>query len=269
MNDLPAIQDGAIQEGITRGEFFLEYLPTIALSDGRCIGAEALIRWRRPSGVVPPGAFIPLIENTPLSGLVTYWVMDTVHAQLGEWLRANRDVHISINAPPEILGRGGMVYAATKSGLLEVASQVIVEITERGVPDSLGVASINQYEGPGIKAALDDVTLAGGANLAVLARSNFYAIKLDKSLIDQITPECPDPQWLRTVTALLGSSELVVIAEGVETEQQFRVLRAANIQAAQGFYFSRPISAAALFAFYRNRRLSADRSAAADRRDMT
>jgi len=258
MIDLPAIRDG-----LAREEFFLEYLPTISLDDGRCLGAEALIRWRRPSGVVPPGAFIPLIENTPLSGLVTYWVLDTVHTQLADWLRANRGVHISINAPPEILGRGGMAYAASKSGLLDAASQLILEITERGVPDALGVQSINQYEG-GIKVALDDVTLMGGANLAVLARCNFYAIKLDKSLIDQITPQCPSPPWLRSVTALLAASDLLVIAEGVETEQQVGVLRAANIQAAQGFYFSRPIPAAAFVAFHRDRRMPAEPSAAPD-----
>jgi sensor c-di-GMP phosphodiesterase-like protein len=259
MIDLPAIRDG-----LARGEFFLEYLPTISLTDGRCLGAEALIRWRRPTGVVPPGAFIPLVENTPLSGLVTYWVIDTVQAQLGDWLRANRDAHVGINVPPEILGRGGMAYAAAASGLRDVVSQVILEITERGVPDALGVASINQYEGEGIKVALDDVTLVGGANLAVLARCNFYAIKLDKSLVDQITPQCPGPPWLRSVTALLESSALLVIAEGVETEQQLAVLRAANIQAAQGFYFSRPIPAAALVAFHRDRRPPAEPGAQAD-----
>jgi sensor c-di-GMP phosphodiesterase-like protein len=241
----------AIRNGLAQGEFFLEYLPTISLTDGRCIGAEALIRWRRASGVVPPGDFIPLAENTPLSGLLTYWVMDTVAAELGDWLQANRDVHISINVPPEIIGRGGMEYSANKSGLIGHASQLILEITERGIPDLLGVDSINQCGVADLRIALDDVTLAGGANLAVLARCNFYAIKLDKSLVDQISPQCSAPDWLNSVTALLESSQLVVIAEGVETEQQFTTLRAAKVQAAQGFYFSRPIPAAAFVAFHR------------------
>jgi sensor c-di-GMP phosphodiesterase-like protein len=243
----------ALREGLAQGEFFLEYLPTISLTDGRCIGAEALIRWRRATGIVPPGQFIRLAENTPLSGLLTYWVMDTVAAEMGDWLRVNRDAHISINVPPEILGRGGMAYAATQSGLLELASQVILEITERGIPDLIGVESINEGGGVGVKVALDDVTLVGGANLAVLARCNFDAIKLDKSLVDQITPQCPAPEWLTAAGALVNSSRLLVIAEGVETERQFTTLRAANIQAAQGFYFSRPIPAAAFLAFYRER----------------
>jgi sensor c-di-GMP phosphodiesterase-like protein len=243
----------AMREGLAQGEFFLEYMPIISLADGRCIGAEALLRWRRPSGDVPPDKFIPLAENTPLSGMLTYWVMDTVAAELGDWLRANRDALIGINVPPEILGRGGMAYAATRSGLVELASQVILEITERGIPDLLGVEAINQAGGVGVKIALDDVTLVGGANLAILARCNLDAIKLDKSLTHQINPQCPAPEWLTSVTALLESSPLLVIAEGVETEQQFTTLRAAKIQAAQGFYFSSPHPVVAFLAFHRDR----------------
>jgi sensor c-di-GMP phosphodiesterase-like protein len=246
------IDPDAIRNGLSHGEFFLEYLPTISLTDGRCVGAEALIRWRRPTGVVPPGQFIPLIENTPLSGRVTYWVLDTVAAELGDWLRAHPDAHVSINVPPEILGRGGLEYAAARSGLIELAAQVVLEITERGLPDPLGVEAINEAGGQGLKVALDDVRLNGGGNLAILARCHFYAIKLDKWLIDQIGPEGPAPEWLGAVTALLQASQLLVIAEGVETARQLAALRAAHIQQAQGFYFSRPIPVTAFLAFHRD-----------------
>lgn len=239
-----------IRGALDHNEFFLEYLPTMSLADGRCIGAEALIRWRRDGGVTPPNDFIPIAENTFLSGLITYWVLETVSAELGDWLVANREMHIGINAPPEILGRGGLAYVASKVGLSRFASQIILEITERGVPDVIGISSINASRGS-TKFALDDVTLIGGGNLAILARSNFDVIKLDKSLVDQLTTKSSNPEWLRTVTAMLEASRLMVIAEGVETEQQVLALRAANIQAAQGFYFSRPISAGALMAFSR------------------
>jgi sensor c-di-GMP phosphodiesterase-like protein len=246
------IDQDAIREGMIRDEFFLEYLPTISLTDGRCVGAEALIRWRRPDGVVSPGDFIPIAENTPLSGLLTYWVLDTVAAELGDWLRANPDARLAINVPPEIIGRGGMAYVAGKSGLAAQAAQIIVEVTERGLPDLLGVEGINQATSMGTRVALDDVTFAGAANLAVLARANFSAIKLDKSLIDQIGPECPAPAWLETVKVLLESSPLQVIAEGVETEYQLAVLSAVKVQAAQGFYFSRPLPVAEFLAFHRD-----------------
>jgi len=239
-----------IRAGLTQGEFFLEYLPTVSLSDGRCIGAEALIRWRRATGVVSPADFIPIAENTPLSGLITYWVIDTVAAEIGDWLHANPQAHVSINVPPEILGRGGILYSADKSGLLKLAPQLVLEITERGVPDLIGIKAINVSSELGVRVALDDVTHVGGANLAVLARCNLHIIKLDRSLVSQIGPQSPSPDWLEGITALVQSSQLEVVAEGVETGQQLIVLRTANLQAAQGFYFSRPIPAAAFIAYH-------------------
>ncbi len=252
--NVPIVRLAEVRDGLARGEFFLEYQPIVSLADGRCLGAEALIRWRRGDHVVPPSEFIPQVENTPVSGFITYWVMETVTAELGAWLKENADVYVSINAPPEILGRGGIEYAAVKSGLMSLSSQVMLEITERGIPDPLGVASINDRGGTGVRVALDDVTLAGGMSMAVLMRCAFDAIKLDKSLVDQITPDKPRPDWLGAVAMLEGSrTQLLVIAEGVDTEYQVDMLRAANVYAAQGFYFSRPLDAATLFAFHLER----------------
>lgn len=86
---MDAIDQEAVREALARGELFLEYLPLIAVPEGRCVGAEALVRWRRSDRVVMPNEFIPLIEETPLSGLLTYWVIETVAVELGGWLRAN------------------------------------------------------------------------------------------------------------------------------------------------------------------------------------
>jgi sensor c-di-GMP phosphodiesterase-like protein len=245
-----------MRAGLTRGEFFLEYLPTISLIDGHCIGAEALIRWRRTTGIVPPMEFIPLAENTVTSGLISYWVIETVAAELGDWLRANPNAQISINVPPEIIGRGGMLYAAEKSGLAELFPQIILEITERGIPDLLGIETINLAKTVGLRIALDDLTLAGGANLAILARANFDIIKIDRSLVSQIDANASYPKWLNEITTMLPSSRMVVVTEGVETRYQFLTLREANIHAAQGFYFSHPIPAAAFITYHRETRYS-------------
>lgn len=235
-----------ISAGLARGEFFLEYLPTVSLEDGTCVGAEALVRWRRPSGIVQPDDFIPLVENTPVSGLLTYWVIDVVAAELCGWLRANPQVHISINVPPEILGRGGLAYAGNKSGLTEFATQVILEITERGVPDQLGLAAIATGTSTmGIRFVLDDVSM-NGTNLALLTRCPFSAIKIARSAVEQIVPGNPHPDWLKGLAALSNGSCLGVIAEGVETAYQAQTLRDAGIKFAQGFYFSRPTSATGL-----------------------
>jgi len=169
----------------------------------------------------------------------------------GKWLQANPTARISINVPPEILGRGGMLYAGTKSGLIDLIPQLIFEVTERGVPDLVGVNAINDALRMGARIALDDVTLVSGANLAVLSRCHISIIKLDKSLVSQISQECHSPEWLGGITAMLGATELEVIAEGVETKQQAMTLLKANIQMVQGFLFSRPIPAADFIAYHR------------------
>lgn len=239
----------AIRAGLTRGEFFLEYLPTVSLADNWCVGAEALARWRRPSGIVPPDVFIPLVEQTPLSGLLTYWVIETVAKELGEWLRKHEEFHIAVNVPPEILGRGGLEYVAEKTGLDKLRRQFIIEVTERGLPDQLGVKAVEAASRTGLRIALDDVTLSG-ANIAVLSRCIFHILKINSLLVSQITPACPRPEWLGGLSAVLQSTRVEVIAEGVETEAQVTALRAAGVSMAQGFYFSASVLAEELQRYY-------------------
>src|SRR5262245_7909205 len=96
-----------VRAGMERGELFVEYMPIVTLKDQRCVGAEALVRWWRAGAMLHPREFIPVIENTPVSGTLTYWVIDTVASELGGWLGENPEAQVSINVPPEILGRGG------------------------------------------------------------------------------------------------------------------------------------------------------------------
>jgi EAL domain-containing protein (putative c-di-GMP-specific phosphodiesterase class I) len=223
-------------------EFFLVYQPIVSLRDRRCFGAEALIRWRRGEAVVDAADFIPATDRTPLSGRITYWVIDTVAAELGSWLATNPGGHISINVPTEILGRGGLEYAATKSGLRGHARQVILEITESGIPDQLGLQALNSIADTGARVALDDTTLSG-ANLALLTRCRFDFIKIDGSLVAELAPDKSWPRWLAGLTGLLDTTGLQVVAEGVETAFQVDALRAAGVQFVQGHYFSVPRSA--------------------------
>jgi sensor c-di-GMP phosphodiesterase-like protein len=231
-----------IRRALQTNEFFLVYQPIVSLSDGRCVGAEALIRWQRNgTTVVEAGDFIPQTENTPLSGTVTYWVMDTVANELGEWLGQNADAFVGINVPPEILGRGGIEYVASKSGLRDRAKQLVLEITERGVPDQLGLNALNSIPATGARVALDDTTLSG-ANLALLTRCHFDFVKIGHELIAQIDG-AKHPPWLDGLAAVLGTTKLQVVAEGIEQEQQAAVLARAGVQLAQGHLFSLPLRA--------------------------
>jgi sensor c-di-GMP phosphodiesterase-like protein len=225
-----------IEAGIKANEFFLEYLPTISLIDNRCVGAESLVRWQCGNRVVPPLEFIPLMENTPLSGMLTYWVVETVAQELGAWMRNHEGIRISINVPPEVLGRGGLRYAAEKSHMYDLAGKIMLEVTERGLPDSLGILI-----------ALDDVDM-NEAHLVVLSRIHTNIIKLDKSFADQMLQQNSQP--LEALAALVHSGDCTVIVEGIESALQAGIARDTGIQMAQGFYFSPPLRAAEFIDFF-------------------
>jgi EAL domain-containing protein (putative c-di-GMP-specific phosphodiesterase class I) len=243
------IKPSDVSAAMDRGELFIEYLPTVMLSNRRCVGGEALVRWRRDGAVLQPRDFLSVIEHTPLSGTLTYWVIDTVATELSEWLAENPEVQIGINVPPEILGRGGIEYAARRSGLRARADQIVLEITERGVPDRLGLAALNAMAERGVHVALDDVVLSG-VNLALLTRCSFSIVKIDRTLTAQLVPGAPQPEWLAGLTSLLSNSTLQVIAEGIESRYQSQTLLEAGVQMGQGFLFSSPLIARDLKRFH-------------------
>jgi sensor c-di-GMP phosphodiesterase-like protein len=243
------IDADAIRAGLNNGEFFVEYLPTIDLDSGRCVGAEALSRWRRDSGVVNPFEVADLTQDIALSGRIAYWVIETVARDLGDWLRAHRDVHIGVNVPPEIMGRGGLEHAVANAGLMDVLDRIIVEITERGVPDAIGVDALNRMRSVGVRVALDDVGVSD-ANLVVLSRVNVDIIKLPKTFVDCLLDEASASEHLAGLRALMRATNIQVIAEGVETERQVEILKEAGVKMIQGWCFSPPLPAEMFKAYF-------------------
>ena len=239
-----------IRAGLDNDEFFLEYLPIISLKNNQCVGAEALIRWQRPSGVVPPLDFIPIVENTILSGPITYWVIETAAKELGDWLRTNNNIYLSFNIPPEVLGRGGLDYVAKKSELHEVgSSKFIIEVTERGIPDQLGIDELNYASNSGVRIALDDVWVSDG-NPVIMCRTRADILKIDKAFIDEMLLESWSPKKMLALSNMVSTSDIEVIAEGVESAVQVEILREAGIHMAQGWYFSHPLSAEGFELFF-------------------
>lgn len=243
-----------VREGIEQRELFLEYMPTMRLRDGSCMGAEALTRWLRADGrLVPPMEFIPVVERTPVAGLLTYWVLETVAAELGDWLLRTEDVHVAVNVPPELIGRGGMEYAGRRAGLAGVADKILLEVTERGIPDQIGIDALSQRTGRRrlVRLALDDV----GVNdhwTDILQRVPFDVLKLDKSLIDRLEDGRQGSIGLIEEVALMARERgIEIIAEGIERPEQAALLREIGIPLGQGWLFSRPLRAADFLAFAR------------------
>jgi sensor c-di-GMP phosphodiesterase-like protein len=255
MTTQPEVTFDEVALALQNREFHLEYLPTIDLTTLKCVGCEALIRWKRGGVSISPAVFIPLIEKTPISGPLTYWVIEQFGKELGDWLRANPEAHLSFNVPPEILGRGGLDLAGEKCGLLDVVPQMIVEITERGVPDDIGLMALTEYvKLPNrCRIAMDDVGV-GGVNLLVLARVPTDYIKLDKSIVDQLRSGAVNQKTLTEVLLLAQQSHGKIIAEGIEHADQLELLQELNIPYGQGWYFSKALPLDEFLAFHQKHR---------------
>lgn len=240
-----------LREAVTNDEFFIEYLPIMRINGNECLGAEALIRWRKEQEVVLPMDFIPAVENTVLSGPITYWLIDNVSKELGAWLQAQDHAFISINVPPELLGRGGLWYTALKNGLLGAANNIVVEVTERGIPDKLGLEALIEAKELGFRICLDDVNL-NSENLMVYARSNIDIIKLDKEVAANLEQGDWKAKEIANLSPFIRHTAINVIAEGVETEHQRQIFEDLGIPMAQGWRFSRPLSAKRFLEFYQS-----------------
>ena len=140
---------------------------------------------------------------------------------------------------------------AKKSGLRARAGQLILEITERGVPDQQGLDALNRAPETGARIALDD-TMLSGTNLALLMRCRFDFVKVDQSLVQQINGDVRErrPGWLDGLAALLASTSLQIVAEGIETPSQAEVLKNAGVQWGQGHLLAEPLALDEFLRYY-------------------
>jgi len=239
-----------ILRALAADEFFLVYQPTMDLRRGSCVGAETLIRWARDGRLVPPTRFIPVLERSDAIGPLTEWVIEQAGRELGSWLTGEAPVHLGVNVPPHILGRGSLRRATERAGLAEHPERLLIEITERGIADEIGLAAIRQGRALGARVAIDDFG-TGEANLLQLTRLEADVIKLDKAFVDEIGADGRTPRLLKGLAALCHALEMEIIAEGVEYAAQARCLRDLGVHMAQGWYYSRPLRAREFLAFYR------------------
>lgn len=148
---------------------------------------------------------------------------------------------------PDVIGRGGLEYAATKAGLADVTDKIILEITERGFPDKQALEALG-FRGH-TKVAIDDFG-TGDANLMQMSQMDADIIKLDKYFIDQITREGSIPRIVKGLVAFAEAMEFGIIAEGVESEIQVNALKSLNVDMAQGWFYSKPLGTKAFIQYH-------------------
>jgi diguanylate cyclase (GGDEF)-like protein len=238
--------ESQLLQALERDEFVLHYQPKVSLAHGTLMGAEALIRWEDPrSGLVPPGKFIPLLEETGLIREVGRWAMAQA---IEDYLRWHRNgltvVPLAVNVSAVQLrdrdfARQIAALVGTDTG---AAAGLELEITESVIMEDVnhGVSHLQAIRGLGIRIAIDDFG-TGFSSLSYLSRLPVDALKIDRSFIAELTQASKASALVSTIITLAHSLRLKVIAEGVETESQSATLRMLGCDEMQGFLFSRPL----------------------------
>jgi len=231
---------------LRRGELQVLYQPIFELNSRRCVGAEALVRWRRPDGTLTsPDLFIPLAENTGQIRQITDFVLQRVLEQLGQLLRANRQLYISVNlaACDVMVPRIGLVAARLLAIHHVSASQIAFEVTERGLIDVVVARdNLQALRSVGHQVLIDDFG-TGYCSLAYLQTLPVDCLKIDKAFIDALGHDAASSGVAPHIIRMAHALELRVIAEGIEYEDQALLLNSEGVNYGQGWLFAHPLSA--------------------------
>jgi diguanylate cyclase (GGDEF)-like protein/PAS domain S-box-containing protein len=230
-----------LRRAIEQGEFELHYQPIIDAKTHRICSAEALIRWRHPvKGMIYPDQFISLAEETGLIGRIGEWVLRTACADAARW---PTDVKVAINVSP-LQFRGGTFLDVVLGVLAETTlapERLEIEITETAVIGSAVecLPLLRQFKSKGITIVLDDFG-TGYSSLSQIATFPFDKIKIDKSFTQNLTKRSECAAIVSATLHLSQSLNMATTAEGVETIEQYRLLKLAGVTSVQGYLFKRP-----------------------------
>jgi EAL domain-containing protein (putative c-di-GMP-specific phosphodiesterase class I) len=237
----------ALRRAVEAGEFVLHYQPKVDMRTGRIVGLEALTRWNRPAqGLIPPGTFIPLLEESGLILEVGAWTLHQAMNDYRDWSANDINVPpIAVNVSPHQLRHGDFLaqleYALSDEMLarapldIEITEGMLLEKTE-DVIDKLNAIRLM-----GVQVAIDDFG-TGYSSLRYLARLPIDTLKIDRSFVTAMTDDADDMAIVSSIIALAHGLDLKVVAEGVETEEQRKLLRLLRCDQMQGYLFSAPVA---------------------------
>jgi EAL domain-containing protein (putative c-di-GMP-specific phosphodiesterase class I) len=229
----------------------------VNLVSGKVTGAEALIRWNDPrTGLVLPGQFIPILEETGLIQDVGRWALKKAIEDHLRWRSAGLSaVRIAVNVSSlQLRNRGFIAELKQAIGIDQhAAAGLELEITESLIMADikLSIASLQAIRALGVTMAIDDFG-TGFSSLSYLAKLPVDTLKIDRSFVTDMTAGPQGLALVSTIINLAHSLNLKVVAEGVEAEEQSRLLRLLNCDEMQGYLFSRPVPAAAMAALLAN-----------------
>ncbi len=229
-----------------RGELRIVFQPVVSLADGRIRGLEALVRWQHPvEGLVPPGRFIPLAEETGLIVPITRWMLREACRNAAAWRAAGRDdFYVSVNLSAHDMREPGVAeYVRTVLEEAGLASSALrLEVTESAMIDNMkgAVELLERLRAMGVRILLDDFG-TGYSSLSYLHRFRIDYLKIDQSFVMRMTPDAKSSGVVRAILNLAEGMEIETIAEGIEDAGTAALLRELRCAYGQGYHFSRPV----------------------------
>jgi diguanylate cyclase (GGDEF)-like protein/PAS domain S-box-containing protein len=236
-----------LRQALDRRELAVYYQPQVDLRTGEVNGAEALLRWAHPKrGLLPPTEFIPFAEHTGLMKPITLYVLDEALRQCQAWEREGTFLNLSVNVSMRNLVDGALpaaIEAMLRRWAVE-AERLTLEITESAfAADRFRVGTtLKQLNGLGVRLSVDDFG-TGYSSMDFLRRLHLREIKIDRSFVMAMPTDREDAIIVRSMIDLARNLGLHVVAEGVETEETYELLRKLKCDTAQGDYLSQPVSA--------------------------
>lgn len=228
-------------------QLFLMYQPIVSLVDQSLQGFEALIRWQHAEhGSISPDQFIPIAEQSRLIVRIDHYVLRLALTQAGLWFSSNKQYYISVNVCGMTLSEPGFVewlqHLMHEHQL--PASCVALEITERALIENISQAKkcIQHLRSIGIQVLLDDFG-TGYSSLSYLSEFKLDVLKIDRSFIGHMQESMTDHPIVTTIIALANTMQLKVVAEGIETELQQRILQQLGCDYGQGYFYAKPLLA--------------------------
>jgi diguanylate cyclase (GGDEF)-like protein/PAS domain S-box-containing protein len=241
--------ENQLRQALDNEEFVLHYQPKVNLASGKMTSAEALIRWNDPrTGLVPPGRFIPILEETGLIYDVGRWALRQAIKDYLRWRSAGlAAVRIAVNVSPlQLRHRGFIAEIEQAIGIdAHAADGLELELTESLIMADVkhNIASLQAIRALDVSIAIDDFG-TGFSSLSYLAKLPVDTLKIDRSFVIDMTAAPEGLALVSTIINLAHSLKLNVVAEGVETEEQSRLLRLLACDEMQGFLFSKPVPGA-------------------------
>ncbi|WP_273795153.1 EAL domain-containing protein, partial [Brucella intermedia] len=246
--------EAELELGVRNREFHVLYQPIIELKSGICVGAEALVRWRRPDGVeVRPDLFIGLAEETGLTGQITDQVIDAVIGELQATLEQDRSLHVAINLGADDI-RTGRILDVLERKLQPTdirPQQVWLEATERSfIEVEPACVTLSRARERGHSVAIDDFG-TGYSSLACLQNLPLDTLKIDKSFVETIDRDSATSSVILHIIDMARDLGYFLVAEGIETPEQLRFLKNHSVDFGQGWLFAKPMPAESFIAFLR------------------